>query len=255
VNVAKFAQGSAIDWERLGKTVELAVRFLDDVVEANRYPLPEIEAITRSNRKVGLGIMGFADLLVKLGVPYDSPGALELAEKLASFVEARAIEASRALAVERGPFPAWPGSLWATRGEKPLRNATVTTIAPTGTIAIIAGCSSGIEPLFAVSYHRRALDGGAVLSVVHPELERIARERGCRRLSRSTCKTPFRKRSICRASRRPRTCAVPTSLPTSSDARGSPSTATGAATRRSCPSRATRARRAPSRARGPRSAA
>src|SRR5581483_12019734 len=94
------------------------------------------------------------------------------------FVEKHALEASRELAKERGAFPAWPGSLWATRGERPLRNATVTTIAPTGTIALLAGCSSGIEPLFAVSYQRRALDGGAVLSVVHPELGRIARARG-----------------------------------------------------------------------------
>lgn len=180
VNVAHFAspERGALDWDRLAATVELAVRFLDDVVEANKYPLPEIEAITKANRKIGLGIMGFADLLVGLGVPYDSPAALEWAEKIAGFVEERALEASRALAKERGPFPSWAGSLWQTRGDRPVRNATVTTIAPTGTIALIAGCSSGIEPLFAVSYQRRALDGGAILSVVHPALGRVARERG-----------------------------------------------------------------------------
>jgi ribonucleoside-diphosphate reductase alpha chain len=180
LNLGKFFLGEKrdLDWERLGATIELAVRFLDDVIEANRYPLGEIEAITKSNRKIGLGVMGFADLLVQLGIPYDSEPALAWGERIAAFVFERARAASRELARTRGPFPAWPGSLWARRGEPPLRNATVTTIAPTGTIALIAGCSSGIEPLFAVSYERRALDGDALLSVVHPELGRIARERG-----------------------------------------------------------------------------
>jgi ribonucleoside-diphosphate reductase alpha chain len=180
INLTKFFDRDrrALDWDRLAATVTLAVRFLDDVVEANKYPLPEIEAITKANRKIGLGVMGFADLLVLLGIPYDSDAALATADRIASFVNETAIAASRALAQERGPFPAWLGSLWATRGDPPLRNATVSTIAPTGTIALIAGCSSGIEPLFAVSYQRRALDGDAVLSVVHPELGRVARERG-----------------------------------------------------------------------------
>lgn len=180
VNVARFhsRERGGLDWDRLAEAVRTAVRFLDDVVEANRYPLPEIEAITKANRKIGLGIMGFADLLVELGIPYDSQKALDTADAVAGFVERHGLEASRALATERGAFPSWAGSLWALRGHAPLRNATVTTIAPTGTIALIAGCSSGIEPLFAVSYQRRALDGGAILDVVHPALGRIARERG-----------------------------------------------------------------------------
>jgi ribonucleoside-diphosphate reductase alpha chain len=183
VNVARFlgptnSGPKGIDWERLKETIHLAVRFLDDVIDANRYPLPQIEAITKSNRKIGLGVMGFADLLVRMGVRYDSDAGIAVADELAGFVQREARAASEALARTRGPFPAWAGSLWATRGEKPLRNATVTTVAPTGTISLIAGCSSGIEPLFALSYVRRALDGEALLPVVHPELERVARERG-----------------------------------------------------------------------------
>lgn len=184
VNVAKFvkpetsAKPPEMDWERLRATVKLAVRFLDDVIEANRYPLPAIEAITKANRKIGLGVMGFADLLVKRRVRYDSDAALALADELARFISDEAKKASEELADKRGAFPAWNGSTFALRGDKWRRNATVTTVAPTGTISLIAGCSSGIEPLFAVSYVRRALDGEALLSVSHPELERLARERG-----------------------------------------------------------------------------
>lgn len=180
IDVGKLvhADDRDLDWERLRSLVHTAVRFLDDVIEVNRHPLPEIEAITRQNRKVGLGIMGFADLLLALGVRYDSQAALDLARRLGAFVQAEAVAASRALAVERGPFPEWPRSIYARRGEPPRRNATVTTIAPTGTIALIAGCSSGIEPLFALAYVRRALDGEALLPVVHPALERVARARG-----------------------------------------------------------------------------
>lgn len=178
INVARFTREGAVDWDRLRSTVHLAVRFLDDVIESNRYPLVAIDTITKANRKVGLGVMGFADLLVLLSVRYDSEEGLALAEQVARFVHEEGKRASEELAEKRGPFPAWSGSLWATRGEKPRRNATVSTVAPTGTISLIAGCSSGIEPLFAVSYQRRALDGEAVLDVVHPELARIARERG-----------------------------------------------------------------------------
>jgi ribonucleoside-diphosphate reductase alpha chain len=180
IDVSKLvaADGRDLDWPRLRTLVHAAVRFLDDVIEANRYPLPEIEAITRRNRKVGLGVMGFADLLVTLGVRYDSEAGLDLARRLSGFVQAEAVAASRALAAARGPFPEWPRSVYARRGEPPRRNATVTTIAPTGTIALIAGCSSGIEPLFALAYVRRALDGEALLPVVHPALERVARARG-----------------------------------------------------------------------------
>ena len=178
IDVARFVRGGKVDWDRLRGTVHLAVRFLDDVIDANRYPLAAIEAITKANRKIGLGVMGFADLLVLLGVRYDSDEGLRVAEEVARFVHEEAKKASEELARERGPFPAWLGSLWAQRGDPQRRNATVSTVAPTGTISLIAGCSSGIEPLFAVSYVRRALDGQAILSVVHPELDRIAHERG-----------------------------------------------------------------------------
>ncbi|MEZ0227321.1 MAG: LAGLIDADG family homing endonuclease, partial [Planctomycetota bacterium] len=178
VNVAHFVKGGTVDWDRLRSTVHLAVRFLDDVIESNRYPLPAIEAVTKANRKIGLGVMGFADLLVLLHVRYDSDEGLALAEKVATFVHEEAKRASEELARKRGAFPSWLGSLWAMRGDEPRRNATVSTVAPTGTISLIAGCSSGIEPLFAVSYQRRALDGEAVLDVVHPELARIAQARG-----------------------------------------------------------------------------
>ena len=180
IDVSKLVapDGRDLDWARLGQAVRAAIRFLDDVIEANRYPLPAIEAITKRNRKVGLGVMGFADLLVALSVRYDSESGLALARRLGAFVQREAVEASRRLAAERGPFPGFAGSVYAARGEPPRRHATVTTIAPTGTIALIAGCSSGIEPLFALAYVRRALDGAALLPVVHPALERVARARG-----------------------------------------------------------------------------
>ncbi len=180
LNVGKHVNeaGDDLDWERLRANVHHAVRLLDDVIEANAFPLPAIAEVTRRNRKIGLGVMGFADLLIELGVPYASEQALALAERLMGFVAAEAIAASQALARERGPFPGWPGSRWAARDEPPRRNATVTTVAPTGTIALLAGCSSGIEPLYAVAYVRRALDGTALLPFFHPALERIGRERG-----------------------------------------------------------------------------
>ncbi len=171
--------GDAIDWQRLGRTVRLATRFLDDVIDANVYPLEQIEHITRTNRKIGLGLMGWADTLIALRIPYDSQRALDLADEVMRFILDEARAASRELAEERGPFPAWLGSRPEQAGVGRLRNATVTTIAPTGTIALLAGCSSGIEPLYAVAYVRRALDGKARLEIFHPELERMARERGC----------------------------------------------------------------------------
>src|SRR5262249_15561631 len=139
--------------------------------------LPQIEAITRRNRKIGLGVMGWADALIELGVPYDSERALELAEELMRFLFHEAIEASAALADVRGGFPNFQGSLWDRRGMRRLRNATLTAIAPTGTISIIAGCSSGIEPLYAVSYVRRMLEGTRLYEV-HPLFRHTAIERG-----------------------------------------------------------------------------
>jgi ribonucleoside-diphosphate reductase alpha chain len=166
-----------IDWDRLGEAVADGVRFLDDVIDANRYPLPQIEAITKANRKIGLGVMGLADLFITLGLAYDEPAALILAEAIAAFIETRSVQASVALAEERGPFPNFERSRWAEAGHAPLRNATTTTVAPTGTISIIAGCSSGIEPLYAVSYQRHVLDG-EVLVEVHPQFLALARAQG-----------------------------------------------------------------------------
>jgi ribonucleoside-diphosphate reductase alpha chain len=165
------------DWPRLGERVRLGVRFLDDVIDANGYPLPQIEAITRANRKIGLGVMGLADALVRMQVPYDSERALEVGEQLARFLEAEAQAASAELARERGPFPNWEGSRWQTAGLLPLRNATTTTIAPTGTISILAGCSGGIEPLYAVSFVRQVLDGARLVEV-HPLFVERARKEG-----------------------------------------------------------------------------
>jgi len=145
------------------------VRLLDDVLEVTSHPLPQIAAVARRNRKIGLGVMGWADLLVRLGIPYDAPEALALADRLMRQVSAEAHAASQALAAQRGPFPGWPTSALARAGLAPRRNATVTTIAPTGTLSVIAGCSSGIEPLFAVAYVRRAL-GDVALEEEHPVL-------------------------------------------------------------------------------------
>ena len=183
INLAAFCRsfpaGSAIeriDWEGLGQTVELAVRFLDNVVEVNRYPTPEIDDATRATRKIGLGVMGFADLLFKLGVAYDSDEALALAERIGSFVREAGWAASQRLAEVRGTFPAWKGSVWDTQhGGKHMRNAHVVTIAPTGTISIIAGCSSGIEPLFSLAFTRKVL-GGKTLVEVNPVFEAALRD-------------------------------------------------------------------------------
>ncbi len=177
INLARFVDGGVIAWDRLREAIVDGVHFLDNVVDANRYPLAHIERVTRLNRKIGLGVMGFADMLILLGVPYDAPRAVELAEEVAGFLERESIVASRELAVRRGAFPAFPQSRWAEQGEPPLRNATTTTVAPTGTISIIAGCSSGIEPLFAVSYVRHVLEG-AQLVEVHPIFRAEAERRG-----------------------------------------------------------------------------
>jgi ribonucleoside-diphosphate reductase alpha chain len=177
LNLGRFVAAGGVDWDRLGAAVIDAVRFLDDVIDANRYPLPEIEQATRATRKIGLGVMGLADLLIALGIPYDAPEALALGAEIAHFLERESLAASAALAEERGPFPAWAASRWAQAGHRPLRNATTTTVAPTGTISIIAGCSSGIEPLYAVAYDRHVLDG-AVLTEVNAAFRAIAEAGG-----------------------------------------------------------------------------
>jgi ribonucleoside-diphosphate reductase alpha chain len=177
IDVGRFVTTGELDWVRLATVIRDAVRFLDDVIDANRYPLPEIERATKATRKIGLGIMGWADALAALGLAYDSEPALALAERLAGFLERESLAASAALAERRGSFPAWPGSRWQRAGHPALRNSTTTTIAPTGTISIIAGCASGIEPLYALAYRRNVLDG-AELTEINPHFRRIAAERG-----------------------------------------------------------------------------
>jgi ribonucleoside-diphosphate reductase alpha chain len=177
IDVGKLVVGGNFDWPRLRARVRTGIRMLDDVIDANGYPLPEIEAITKRNRKVGLGVMGFADALVRMQVPYDSERALAVGEELAAFIEREAQEASAELARERGPFANWRGSRWDRAGLPPLRNATTTTIAPTGTISILAGCSGGIEPLYAISFVRQVLDGERLLDV-HPLFVERARAEG-----------------------------------------------------------------------------
>ncbi|MFZ2412326.1 MAG: vitamin B12-dependent ribonucleotide reductase [Candidatus Methanoperedens sp.] len=175
INLAKMVKNGSINWEKLEKTIALGVRFLDIIIDVNKYPIAEIEAITRANRKIGLGVMGFADMLVQLGIPYDSEDALKKGEEIMSFIQEKSHTASERLAEERGAFPNFPGSIY--KDKKPLRNSTVTTVAPTGTISIIAGCSSGIEPLFAVSFVRNVMEGTKLLEV-NPYFETVAKERG-----------------------------------------------------------------------------
>jgi ribonucleoside-diphosphate reductase alpha chain len=182
LNVARFAHQRdgrwAVDWEEMERVVRLAVRFLDDVIEVNPYPLSEIDLTVKANRRIGLGIMGWADLLFALEIPYDSQEALDLAGRLMAFVEDKGHDQSARLAEERGPFPNFSRSIY--RDGRPLRNSTVTTIAPTGTISMIAGCSSGIEPVFALAFEHRVMgvDGERVLPFVSQSFERLGRERG-----------------------------------------------------------------------------
>jgi ribonucleoside-diphosphate reductase alpha chain len=165
-----------LDWDKLRNTVRIAVRFLDDVIDANKYPLQQVEAATLANRRIGLGVMGFADMLIMLGIRYDSTAALKTAEELMTFIEYESHKMSVELGEKRGSFPNFKGSQW-EKGHSAMRNATTTVIAPTGTLSIIAGVSSGIEPLFAVSFVRKVLEGRHLLEA-NRIFEKTAKERG-----------------------------------------------------------------------------
>jgi len=177
INLGKMVLNGTVDWKRLKELIRLSVHFLDNVVEVNKYPLPLIADMTKGNRKIGLGVMGWADMLIMLGIPYDSEDALQLAQQIMKFINDEGHAASRELAKKRGAFPNFKGSIYDRQGEPKIRNATVTTIAPTGTISIIANASSGVEPIFAVSYIRQVMDND-ILVEVHPFFEKVARERG-----------------------------------------------------------------------------
>ncbi len=181
INLSKMVKYEAdqpeIDYAKLGHTTRLGVRFLDDVIDVNKFPLPQIDEMTKATRKIGLGLMGFADMLITLGIPYDSQKALEVAENVMRFISEEATLESVRLGEQRGLFPAFKGSIYDTDDGLRPRNASRSTIAPTGTLSIIAGCSSGIEPLFAVVYTRHILDGRQMIEV-NPYFEKVAKEQG-----------------------------------------------------------------------------
>ncbi len=178
INLAKFVikegDDAVVDFDELKETVKLSIRFLDNTIDRSRYPIPEIDVMVKGNRKVGLGVMGFADMLYQLGIPYNSEKALKMAEEVMGTIQETAREASRRLAEKRGPFPNIDKSVYKDSEKNQLRNATTTTIAPTGTLSIIAGCSSGIEPLFALSFVRTVMDNDRLMEV-NPVFEAVAR--------------------------------------------------------------------------------
>jgi len=173
LNLTKFVDKKKINWDDLKKVVHISIRFLDNVIDANHYPMENIDEISKANRRIGLGVMGFAEMLILLGIPYDSKDAVKTAEKLMKFINTEAIKASEDLAKEKGVFPNFKNSSF----KKKRRNVAVTTIAPTGTISMIAGCSSGIEPLFAVAFVRKVM-GGTRLLEVNPYFEELAKNIG-----------------------------------------------------------------------------
>jgi len=181
INITKFVTAGPpkpdIDWPGLGQTVRLAVRLLDSIVDACNYPISESSRLARANRKIGLGVMGFADALFLLGIGYDSPQGVEFGSRLMEFINKKARDASSSLANERGPFPNWTNSTWRTEKNLKVRNAHLTCIAPTGTISIIAGCSAGIEPLYSLAFIRQVLDGKKMLQI-NPVFKKVAEQAG-----------------------------------------------------------------------------
>jgi len=181
INLSKFlmksSKGYEINFDHLRDIVKKSVHFLDNVIDINRYPLAQIEEMTKGNRKIGLGVMGFADMLLLMGIPYNSEDAVAIAKTMMKFIKEEATEASRDLALKRGAFPNFEKSVFYDRGETPIRNATVTTIAPTGTISLIANSSSGIEPIFAISYIRNVMDKDELLET-NPVFAEISKKRG-----------------------------------------------------------------------------
>jgi len=176
LNLARFVEAAKVDYARLGPAVALAVRFLDDVIDVSRYPFAELEGPAHATRKVGLGVMGLAEMLATLDIPYGSQAAVRLASRVMAFIKGEARKASAGLACERGPFPLYQQSVFARRGVAPLRNAQLTSVAPTGTISLIARTTSGIEPMFALSYVRHVL--GREFPETNALFERVARRRG-----------------------------------------------------------------------------
>ncbi|BDH79245.1 hypothetical protein MTTB_06240 [Methanothermobacter tenebrarum] len=176
INLKLMAENGKINWEKLSRTVKIAIHFLDNVIDVNTYPIKKIEETTKKTRKIGLGVMGFADMLIKLGIPYNSKSALQVADRIMSHIKVEAQRASMELTLERGSFPAFKDSRWYHEGFECMRNATLTTIAPTGSLSIIAGVTSSIEPIFAVSFIREVIDRKLV--DVNPLFEAEAKKRG-----------------------------------------------------------------------------
>ena len=184
LNLAKMVKGDfslgekvSLDWDKLRSTVRTCIHFLDNVIDMSNYPLPQITEMVSNNRKIGLGVMGWADLLIMLGIPYDTQEAVELGEKIMKFIAEESKKMSQDLAQDRGQFPNFEGSIFDHPGAPKMRNSTTNTIAPTGTISIIGGCSSGIEPLFAISYIRHVMDDNELIEV-NPIFEAVARREG-----------------------------------------------------------------------------